>query len=145
MNTIWNSALNSLARREHSSAELRSKLLRRFPEQENDIEAVLQRLVDAGLQSDERFTEMWLRSQVARNRGPMRIRAEARQKGIESLIEAAMQEADVDWFELASETLQRKFKAGLSFDDKPKAYRFLAYRGFDGDSIRYALEQVSDH
>lgn len=135
--------MNALARREHSRAELRTKLLRKFEDESDQIEAVLDRLEDQGLQSDERFAEMWLRSQLAKGRGPMRIIGEARQRGIAERIESLMQCQEIDWFEAALDVGQRKFQAGIDRSQQAKAYRFLAYRGFPSDAIRYALDELT--
>ncbi len=145
MNSIWNSALNILARREHSRHELTAKLRKRFPDVEDQIEPVLDRLQDSGLQNDRRYAEMWLRSQVSRGRGPVRIRGEARQKGVESLVAELLSEQDIDWFELALDLALRKFPSGVTFESKAKAYRFLSYRGFESDSVQYAISELSQH
>lgn len=133
-----------LARREHSRVELAAKLLRKFPSQESDIEDVLERLQVQGLQSDERFVAAWLRSQVLKGRGPRRIALEARGKGIDSLLEDAMVEANVDWFALASEVAARKFRNRGDLHNQAKIYRFLSYRGFSNDMIHYAIEELSE-
>jgi len=142
MRSIWNTALNIIARREHSSNELRKKLIQRFPEDDAEISDVLQRLVDSNLQSDHRFTEMWLRYQISKNRGPIRIRAEARQKGVEEFIEQALLDIEVDWFDMALDCATRKYQALTDYKEKGKAYRFLAYRGFENDSISFAIDQL---
>ena len=128
-----------MARREHSRFELQRKLQTRFPEEAEDIEAVLERLVTRDLQSDARFVELWLTMQVNKARGPIRIRYEARKKGVEQLIEMVLSERQVDWFEQALSCARRKFSSGITDDQRARAYRFLAYRGFEADSIHYAL------
>lgn len=140
--SIWNSALNILARREHSEAELRTKLQVKFPESDSDIADVLSRLQEQGLQSDLRYTEMWLRSQVSKGRGPVRIRYEARQKGIEKLIESVICDSDIDWFELASDCLCRRFSDVDDPKERARAYRYLSYRGFGADMIQYAIDNL---
>ena len=58
-------AMNALGRREHSSHELKQKLQQRFKEASLDeIDQVLGRLQSQNLQSDERFTEMFVRSRI---------------------------------------------------------------------------------
>ncbi|TCS40741.1 regulatory protein RecX [Reinekea marinisedimentorum] len=141
--SIWNAALGLLARREYSQHELKSKLSGKFPDSGEEIEQVLARLIDQGLQSDERYVDMWLNSQIEKGRGPVRITYDARQKGIAHLMESAMQAKNIDWFELAAACLQRKFSAVADQKEKARAYRFLSYRGFNPDMIRYAVEQLS--
>lgn len=144
MSSVWNSALNILARREHSRAELQTKLERKFPEDIEEIPRVLDRLVELGLQSDERYAEMWLRSQIAKGRGPVRIIGEARQRGIGQRIEALLHDQEYDWFEAALDVARRKFPSGIVFEQQPKLYRYLAYRGFSSDEIRYAVESLKE-
>ncbi|WP_108126817.1 regulatory protein RecX [Saccharospirillum mangrovi] len=142
--TPWNTALNLLARREYSRAELARKLEQRFPDQPESIADVLERLSEQGLQDDQRFAEAFFRSQLGRNRGPNRMRHEARQKGIGEAIEAELATADVDWFDLALDAARRKLGRDDPADVKVQARlsRFLAYRGFDGDCIGRVLSQL---
>ena len=142
MKSIWNTALNILARREHSQHELRVKLTSRFPEQTNDVEDVLQRLVESGLQSDQRFCEMWLRYQVSKGRGPIRISMEAKQKGVGSDINLLLESSDIDWFGIALDQAKKKFPTGISFEQRAKAYRFLGYRGYSSDAIQHAISEL---
>lgn len=141
--SVWNSALNILARREHSQHELRVKLSSKFPDSEEEIELVLTRLIDQGLQSDQRFVELWLRSQIAKGRGPSRIVFESKQKGVQHLIEGAIADQGIDWYENALTILNRKFRSISDQKEKAKAFRYLSYRGFNSDMIQYALEQFS--
>lgn len=67
--SIWNTALNLLARREYSQYELKNKLLHKFSDSAAEIDQVLERLTEQGLQSDERFVDMWLNSQIEKGRG----------------------------------------------------------------------------
>jgi len=142
--TPWNAALNLLARREYSQAELRTKLQQKFPEDEDEIETALERLIDTGLQNDERFAEAFLRTQIARSRGPIRIRHEARRKGIAEQINDLLEASDEDWYELAREAAERKLGRDDVTDPKVKARiaRFLAYRGFDTDQTMNALDAL---
>lgn len=144
--TPWNAALNLLARREHSQTELRQKLTKRFPDDSDSIETVLQRLIDAGLQSDERFAEALFRSQVSRSRGPIRILHEARQKGIQGEMEHQIGACDIDWFELARQAAERKLSSDDLRDPKVKARlaRFLAYRGFDSEQVWQVLGHLQN-
>ncbi len=144
--TPWNTALNMLARREYSQAELSTRLHERFPEQAEAVEAALLRLIDTGLQNDERFAEAFVRSQINRSRGPVRVQHEARQKGVAELVTALLDDWDIDWFELALEAARRKLGSSDPSDQKTRARiaRFLAYRGFTGDHVRYSLEALQN-
>ena len=65
---VRRSAMDLLARRESSLSELTSKLKSRLPEQA--VKSALLRLVDEGLQSDERFTEAFVYSLSGKGYGP---------------------------------------------------------------------------
>ena len=73
-------AMNLLARREHSRAELKEKLLKREFEPD-EVEATVASLADRNLISDERFAESFATGRIRRGQGPVRIRQELRQRG----------------------------------------------------------------
>ena len=103
-------ALRALARREHSQKELRLKLKKRGIT-DRLIDQLLTDLQQQGLQSDERFTEIFVRSRLDRGQGELRIRADLRNKGIRDDDAARFfpQEAD-DWLDRASQVLTRRFE-----------------------------------
>ena len=73
-----------------------------------------------------------LRKQVHKLHGPTRIKQELRQKGLDSLlIEQALEDLDVDWFEICLQAKEKKFSDSLPDDAKEKAkmIRYLQYRG----------------
>ncbi|MBU2884779.1 recombination regulator RecX [Gilvimarinus agarilyticus] len=133
---VRNSALASLTRREHGTAELQSKLTAKFGDADLAADAI-EWLLELGYLDDIRFTEMFVRSSIAKGRGPLRISQELRQKGVDSsLIEQALAEADADWRELARERLERKFpRPATDLKEKAKRMRYLQYRGFFPDDI----------
>tara|TARA_R110002110_G_scaffold91264_2_gene237434 strand:- start:53025 stop:53492 length:468 start_codon:yes stop_codon:yes gene_type:complete len=134
-------AMNLLARREHALQELHDKLRRRFPDTDK-LEAVLQRLRDENLQSDQRFTESFARQRAARGYGPLRIRRELRDKGIDdAAISDAFEAAELDWYDIANDVFRKKFGAKPAIDIKEKArrHRFMQYRGFSSDHFQYLL------
>lgn len=138
---IREKAIQLLARREYSVRELQTKLGATFDSEQ--VEQVLLGLAEQGLQSDERFANGLVRGRVNQGHGPIRIQAELKQKGIEpSLIQQAMDANGVDWFEQALATYQRRFGTHHATDMKIRAkqMRFLQYRGFSLDQIRYALD-----
>ena len=90
-----------LARREHSRKELLTKLSQRF-EQNDLVTEILDEILQEGLQSDQRFTESFVRLRVQRGQGPVKIRYDLGQKGVESgLIDDAMACFDNEWMSLA--------------------------------------------
>ncbi|BCB61198.1 MULTISPECIES: regulatory protein RecX [Halomonadaceae] len=137
-------AIQLLARREYSRVELARKLQQKSFDGV-EIEACLDALAEQSLQSDARFAESFVRSRIARGQGVIRIKGELRQRGIDqetlTAALAAVEEREaVDWFELAKETLARRYDSpGDTPKERAKRERFLATRGFDFEQIRYAL------
>ena len=130
--------MDLLARREHARAELVSKLSRRFADHLELIEAEVDKLRAEGLQSDARLAESFVRYRASRGQGPVKIRAELRQRGVdEGLVDAAMEACDVDWFELAESVCRKRFGDLPAADIKERARRsrFLQGRGFTFDHI----------
>ena len=149
---LFGAALELLSRREHSCHELRQKLAERFPGADFDV--LFQRLQELNYQSDQRFAEVFARSRVQRGQGPLRIRRELQQRGVHSdLASAALEQLDTDWYELAAEVLQRKFRTPLNnalprdqqLKERARRQRYLAYRGFSADAIQSALEAEVFH
>ena len=132
-------AMNILARREHSRKEVRDKLLQKFDPDTEFLEIVLDQLVADDLLSDQRFSEAFVRWRVGKGQGPVRIRMELRERGVDG--DAVLRECDVDWFALVVEVAHKRFGAGPATDLKQRAkrMRFLQYRGFSGEQIRAAL------
>jgi regulatory protein len=134
-------ALGLLARREHSQAELRRKLA--DPERDGaDLDALLEQLAAAGLQSDARYAEAFVHSRVLRGQGPLRIRQELRQRGVAAdLADSALAEAGVDWAEQLAAAYRKRFGSAPPGDrrDLARRARFLAQRGFASEQIRALL------
>lgn len=148
---MFSHAMELLSRREHSCHELRQKLGKKHPL--GDFDAVLLRLQELNYQSDQRFAEVFCRSRVQRGQGPLRIRQELQLRGIHTaLAQAAMDQLqqEVDWFELALEQLQRKFRRPIDpaqdrlqqAKERARRQRYLAYRGFFSDAIQFAIAEL---
>jgi len=133
-------ALRYLARRDYSCLELTRKLVQRGVAEEL-AENVVQRLGEAGLVSDERFAEVFARSRVNSAYGPMRIRAELRQRGVtDALIASALQPFEEDWHELARDWVARRHRGALDRKAEARLYRGGTQRGFSHDQIMRAIE-----
>ena len=138
---IRKKAMDYLARREYARGELVAKLETAGYDAELSFVEV-SRLTGEGLQSDTRFAESFVQSRINQGKGPVRIRQELKERGVnESEVDDALEEADPDWYRLASEVRQRKFGAELPLDFKEKArqMRFLQYRGFESAHIQNAV------
>lgn len=138
---IRRAAMNLLARREHGYVELARKLRQRGADTDM-IEIELQRLIEDGLLSEERFLESYIRSRANAGRGPLRIREELAQRGVErSEIEQAINAAEVDWSENMRDLWQRRFAGEIAdLKEKARQTRFLAQRGYAADDIRRLLD-----
>ena len=139
-------AVALLARREHSRHELLTKLVRRGYD-EAACERVVEDLAGRALVSDRRFVESFLAHRSGRGQGPVRIRAELRERGVDSsAIEDAIDSAEVHWTALAASVRRRRFGAALpkDFAARAKQARFLQYRGFTQDQIRAAMGGEDD-
>ena len=80
---VWNKALSLQGRREHSRAELTQKL-KLFGASVVQIEETLVRLAEYSLQSDDRFAESLVRSQLLRGRGQRAIKQVLQQRGLDA-------------------------------------------------------------
>lgn len=139
-------AVRLLARREHGTQELKRKLVAKGHESAA-VEKALEKLGAKRLVSDDRFVSSFVRHHAQRGQGPVRIRAELRQQGIdEELAAQALAQADSDWVGLAAEVRQRKYGRRLPTEpsERAKQARFLQYRGFNADQIRAALLAESE-
>ena len=133
-------AIRLLSVREHSRAELRQKLGRQHPPEV--VEQVLQELVSRHLQSDERYAEQYVAMRCRKGYGPLRIRAELRDKGIdEQLIDTHLDDSDPAWRDLLREVVGRKYGTEPPKGQREMARqaRFLEYRGFPAGIIRAYL------
>ncbi|NIA26786.1 MAG: regulatory protein RecX [Desulfobulbaceae bacterium] len=134
-------AMDYLARREHGRVELRKKLIK-FGFDADTSDNAIERLIDDGLQSDQRFAEAFIQSRINQGKGPTRIRADLSQRGVrDSVIDDGLYEAGQNWRALARDVREKKFGVTLPVDFKEKArqMRFLQYRGFEPDHIQSAV------
>lgn len=158
-----NSALGMLARREHSKAELARKLNRKgFTS--DCVAEVLEYLITEKLQSDVRFAEGYVHGRIARGYGPMYIRNELNQRGVdELLVEEALTQSAEFWIDIAQCARSKKFGSDPCEESDEdladacenanarfvraaaekalwnKQARFLARRGFPSDLIYRVL------
>jgi regulatory protein len=135
-------ALAMLARREHSSAELRRKLtVKGFPAK--IIDDVLSDLDGERWLSDERFVEMFIRARRERGYGPVRIRAELTERGIDDAVIAAYLDAsDPEWLQRLERAKTKRFGVSKApdFPERARQMRFFQARGFTMEQIRTVLE-----
>ncbi len=140
---IYATALRLLTRREHSSLELRNKLLARDLD-ERLIMTVLDELIEQDLLSEQRFAEFFVRGRFERGYGPVRIRAELRERGISANgADAGLADLSGAWVESAMKQREKRFGAHHpdEFRERARQMRFLQQRGFSGEQIRAAFQE----
>ena len=134
-------AMDFLARREHSRLELYQKLKQRQFEPDV-INSELSKLLDEGLQSDERFAEAFLRSRIDKGKGPNIILSELSQRGVDELLASNVigSISEEEWNDLAYRTMNKKLgnEAELDYDKQLKLMKFLSNRGFTRSQIEKA-------
>jgi len=145
---IRRAAFDLLARREQSQQELKNKLILKF-KRRPELAITEQKIIDVvsavsaeGLQSNARYIEMLIRGRVNQGHGPLRIAQELKQKGIaQADFEELLDSRSEIWLERARQTKQKKFGMGKTLDQKEKArqLRFLQYRGFSSEQIKFAM------
>lgn len=143
MTELRNRALQLLARREHSRAELHARLSTQAESSETLL-AVLDVLEQQGLLSDDRYARQRVVARAGRY-GNARLRQELKQRGIgDGEIEAALPEAG-DELARCRAIWSRKFgQPPESPEERAKQMRFLQYRGFSHETIRHVLRGVED-
>jgi len=132
--TLRERALNLLARREHSRAELFRKLSRHGEAEEiNELLDVLER---ENLLSNERYAEALANSRSGRH-GSLRLKADLRDKGVsDSIVADIVREArDGDLAAARTVWAKRFGHAPVNAAERAKQMRFLASRGFPLDIV----------
>lgn len=140
-------ALQYLARREYSRAELHAKLRPHLAEEADPstLDALLDDFTTRGWLSDARAAVQLVQAKRQRF-GTQRIAHELRQKGIgEELIADALPQLKATELDAARAVWQKKFGV-LPQDQKEKARqaRFLQARGFSLDSIMKLLRSTGE-
>ena len=129
--------LDFLSRREHSFIELIFKLEDRVSSSQRLI-VELEKLREEGLQSDERFTESFIRSRSIKGFGPEKISNELRFKGIEeNLIKKMVYSQELDWKMILKKEFKKKYSQSMIYniEDISKIKKFFFQRGFLIDEI----------
>ncbi|MES2013555.1 MAG: recombination regulator RecX [Pseudomonadota bacterium] len=138
-------ALDYLAKREYSYAELGQKL-KTYAEETDDVSAILDDFKTRGWLSDARFTEQLVHARKAKF-GSARVAHELREKGVaDELIANAVDKFKETELDNGREVWRKKFKDFPSNRDEwAKQARFLQSRGFGFDVIKKILnEQTND-
>ena len=131
-----------LSRREHSQTELRKKLSDLEISAEI-IDETIKKFAEKDIQSDLRFAEAVVRGAYYRGKGPVFVERELNNHNIDfALVRELVNDDDFDWFESSKAVRVKRFGEDLPDDwsAKQKQMRFLQYRGFAQEQIKYAFE-----
>ena len=130
--------LDLLSRREHSKYELVLKLDRRVDSSDKLLKEI-DKLSDQNLQSDERFSESYIRSRYNSGFGPSRIKYDLSKRRVaESIINDAFREIDLNWVEKLKKENKKKYgnENPKNMQELSKRTKFFVHRGFDKEMIR---------
>ena len=132
-----------LARREHSRRELLDKLaLRGY--QRDEVEPVVDAMAECGWQNEERYAECYVRQRIQNGYGPIRIRYELQQRGINDADLDEQAESQGGWQNLLRDVYTRKYgeETSLTQNEWLKRSRFLQQRGFSGEAIKRLFAEL---
>ena len=134
--------MDFLSRREHSSKEIFQKMSPRVEFKEM-LEDSIDQLIQDGLISNERFAESYFQSRKNRGYGPLRIKNELKQKGVNEGLFNTIQEG-TDWPSYALKALEKKINGKYPDGMKEvlKLKNFLNYRGFNFQDINKAFSML---
>ena len=135
------SMMGLLSRREHSRLELYQKMQQKGYESEL-INTNLDDFTEHDWQSDERYSEMLLRSRILKCHGPVKIAMEIKHKGLSTNIIERCLSKEINWTALAIDAIKKKYsEPPLDQNERNKHYRFLLHRGFSSDQVKTAMKR----
>jgi len=137
-------ALNFLSYRPRSEAEVRRNLRRKGLDDEV-VEAVVDRLVRAGLLDDEAFARYWVENRLQFNpRGIRGLRYELRKKGVpDEIIADVLAELDEEAAaRTVAESAIRRFASLPPVEFRRRLGAYLARRGFAYAVIQPLIEEI---
>lgn len=136
-------ALRLLAQREHSRAELATKLARHVQEGD-DLNAVLDELQAKDFINAARVAESLVHRRAARL-GTQRLVQELRGKGLDDdLVRATAERLRATELERAQAVWRQRFgRVATDAQERARQMRFLAARGFAGDVVRRVVRDGS--
>lgn len=109
-----------------------------------DIGKVLDRLKELQYLNDSGYAEDYIADRIRfRPRGKFLLARELKNKGLDSdLIQKALEKQTIDESEIAAKAMERRLKQWQDLPlqkQRERAFRFLASRGFDQDTIYKAV------
>lgn len=146
LDDVRNRALTLVAKREYNSHTLSTKLTQ-LGAPTDHIDTVLSDFIERRWIDETRYCELFIRAQLNKGHGLMRIKQEAQQKGIPSdVLNKELGTLEIDWFQLAREAYNRRFlnKPIADIKDKQKRIRYIQYRGFSMEETLAAMQVSED-
>jgi regulatory protein len=141
-------ALRALERRPFAQADLRWRLVQKG-HPPLAVDSAIARLVELELLDDARYAAQYVQVQSGRGRGPARLRADLRRKGVESaVIERALAEQFPPGTDLRAQPLALARKRTAQLGNLPRATKrrrllaYLARRGFRGREVLDVVDEI---
>ncbi len=147
---IFEKAVQLLAQRDYSTKQLSQKLFVFFSKKDDQLDAesltqaindVITRCQQSHWLDDMQYIKKYIEMRSRKGFGKNRIVLELKQRGLKrEMIDALMQQIDIDWVEIALHQLNKKFKEIDKNDLKQKRQiiQFLLYRGFSQTEVNSA-------
>jgi len=148
--TTYDRALNMIALRARSAAELRRMLLRKGEPAEY-VDIAIERLLRAGFLDDASFARQFARAKaLGSGMSRRRVQQELARRGVardvaDSAIAEVFAEEHVDESDTLERVARKKLKSLERLDvhvQRRRLYAFLARRGYDSDDIARTLRAV---
>lgn len=149
---VYDRALNMLAFRARSSAELARGLVRKGELREH-VDHAVARLQEQGLLDDTRFAESFARSKVlGASQSRRRVQQDLARKGVarevsDAAIATVFEEEGVDQGDVVEQAARKKLRSLVKLEPavrRRRLYGFLARRGYDHEDIRKAMDAVGE-
>jgi regulatory protein len=147
---VYDRALNMLAFRARSSAELARALVRKGADR-MVVDRAIARLQEQGLLDDSAFAQSFTRAKVlGASQSRRRVQQELARKGVsrevgDAAIAIVFDEEGIDQREVVEAAARKKLRTLSKYEPlvrRRRLYAFLARRGYDNDDIRRAMEAV---
>ena len=149
---VYDRALNVIAARARSAAELRRALVRKGEAAEL-VDRAIARLREQGFLDDAAFAQSFTRFKVlGAGQSRRRVQAELGRKGVardvtDAAIDTVFAEEGVDQRAIVEQAARKKLRSLAKLEPlvrRRRLYGFLARRGYDGDDIHRAMDAVGE-
>jgi regulatory protein len=149
---VYDRALNVLAFRARSSAELARSLVRKGEPKEH-VDRAVARLQEQGLLDDGAFAQSFTRAKVlGAQQSKRRVQQDLARMGVaravtDAAIATVFEEEGIDQRAVVEQAARKKLRSLGKLEPvvrRRRLYAFLARRGYDGEDIRKAMEAVGE-